>query len=106
MSVSAASIIAVLGMVAAILVSVNTIIEECERYYQNVNKILERVNEWSEGRFVTELDDINDRLHKQYNDLIEGMRLMSDAIQAAHDEIYNSDLNSANEIKAANSELR
>lgn len=101
----AASVIAVLTMVAAVLAAVNTIIENCERYYDNVNKILERINEQSEGRFVDELVEIDKKLKDQYKDLIRGMRQMAATIQAVHDEMERSDQESANEIKAANSDL-
>ena len=102
---AAASVVAILSMVAGILIAVNQIIENCERYYDNINRILERINNASEGRFVKELTDIDDKLKANYKDLIAGLRKMADEVQSAYDETKRSDEESAQEIRDANSGL-
>lgn len=102
---SASAVVAILATIAGILISVNTIIEQCDQYYNNVNKILERINEASEGQFVEDLKDVDSKLKQHYNDLMEGMRKMVAAIQAAYDETKRSDEESATELRSANSDL-
>ncbi len=99
----AVSVIAVLGMVGAIITSVNVIIEQCDRYYDNVNKALERINEISGGQFTVNLIETSDKLKIHYKDLISGMKKMVAAIQAVYDENKNADEQAANSLKGANS---
>ncbi len=99
----AVSVIAVLGMVGTIITSVNVIIEQCDRYYDNVNKALERINEISGGQFTVNLIETSDKLKIHYKDLISGMKKMVAAIQAVYDENKNADEQAANSLKGANS---
>lgn len=102
---SASAVVAILATIAGILISVNTIIEQCDRYYENVNNILEKINLASDGQFVEDLKDVDSKLKRHYNDLMEGMRKMVAAIQAAYDETKKSDEESAAELRNANSDL-
>lgn len=99
----AVSVIAVLGMVGAIIASVNAIIEECDRYYENVNKALERINEISGGQFNANLIETGNKLKQHYTELIQGMKKMLAAIQAVYDENKNADEQAASSLKNANS---
>lgn len=99
----AVSVIAVLGMVGAIIASVNTIIEECDRYYNNVNKALEHINEISGGQFNANLIETGNKLKMHYEELIAGMKKMLAAIQAVYDENKNADEQAASNLKNANS---
>ena len=92
-----------LAAVAAILKAVNDVIEQCDRYYDNVNHALERVNEISGGQFTANLIDTGDKLKRHYTDLIKGMRKMAESIQAVYDENKKADEQSANSLKGANS---
>lgn len=99
----AVSVIAVLGLIATIITSINTIIEECDRYYENVNKALDRINEISGGQFTANLIETGDKLKVHYKDLINGMKKMMEAVQAIYDENKKADEQAANGLKGANS---
>lgn len=99
----AVSVVALLSTIAVILTSINTIIEQCDRYYDNVNKALERINEISGGQFTANLIETSDKLKIHYKDLIAGMKKMLAAIQAVYDENKKADEQAANSLKSANS---
>lgn len=99
----ATEVIAVLGSVAAILVAVNTIVEQCDRWYDNVNKALNRINEISGGKFNADLIESGNKLKIHYKELMDGMKKMIDAIKAVHDENEKADQQAANSLKNANS---
>lgn len=102
----AVNVIAVLGYVAAALTSINTIIEQCDKYYNNVNQSLERINEISGGQFTANLIETGNSLKGLYKELIAGMRKMADAIQAVYDENKKADETAANSLKGANSKYK
>lgn len=97
------TIVAVLGLVAIVLKAVNDIIEECDRYYENVNRALERINEISGGQFTVDLIDTGNKLKNHYNDLMDGLRKMVAAIQAVYDENKKADEEAAGNLRGANS---
>lgn len=96
------SVIALLNTILETINVINNIIEESDRYYNNVNKALERVNEISGGQFTVNLMETADKLKKHYEDLIEGMKKMAEAVQAIYDENKKADEQAANSLKSAN----
>lgn len=101
----AISIVAALSIIAIVIKTVNDIIEECNRYYKNINTILASINESSEGEFVNQLCTIGDILKTRYSELLDGLYKMLDAIQAVYDENKKADEQSASSLTAANSNL-
>lgn len=99
----AVSVVVFLSIIASSLAAINTIIEQCDRYYDNVNKALERINEISGGQFTVNLIETSDKLKKHYEDLIEGMKKMAEAVKAIYEENKKADEQAANSLKSANS---
>ena len=92
-----------LAEVAAGLVAINTIISESDKYYENVNRTLEKINEISGGEFNEQLVETANKLERLYKELIEGLRKLADAVQAIYDKYSKSDKDSAGKLKGANS---
>lgn len=97
------SVVVTLSAVAAIIKAVNDIIEECDRYYDNVNKELEKINEISGGQFTANLIETGSKLKQHYQDLITGMKKLLAAIRSVYDENKKADETAANSLKSANS---
>lgn len=99
----ALSVAVTLTAVAGIIKAVNDVIEECDRYYGNVNKELEKINEISGGQFTANLIETGSKLKQHYKDLIGGMKKLLATLHSIHDENKKADETAASSLKSANS---